>query len=90
MSKDFRLRERFLSLELRSKFLRCMATNTYLPICARLVAYDKLGKVGSVRRRIRNYCVFTGKGRSIVSGYNLSRSVFKLKVKKSEIFGVVK
>ncbi|KAK7205530.1 hypothetical protein BZA70DRAFT_278337 [Myxozyma melibiosi] len=70
--------------------LKYITYNTTLPMAARVQAQMKLSGMPSNTRMtmVKNRCVMTGKGRSILSKFKMCRFVFKEMAKRGEIPGV--
>ncbi|KAK9379790.1 mitochondrial 37S ribosomal protein uS14m, partial [Kockiozyma suomiensis] len=84
--------KRFMAAEAEPerKALKYVTYNTTLPMSVRIQAQMKLSAMPSCTRMtmVKNRCVMTGKGRSVLSKFKMCRYVFKEMAKAGEIPGV--
>lgn len=78
--------------ELQRLEYRAIIQDRSLPLKLRLVFTSKLAKLtrNSSKTRVRNRCSLTGRGRSVLSQFRVSRIVFRELAVKGLIPGVTK
>nr|QWK44512.1 ribosomal protein S14 [Desmarestia aculeata] len=91
-SLDFKRRQSFAVYESKRKALQAVATNQHLDISLRWWAQlekSKLPRKSSLSR-VHNHCVETGRSRSVISFYKLSRLHFRRLASKGAFSGLRK
>ena len=89
---DYKRRRLFLKHEIKRKALKAVLFNQKLDISLRWWAQlekSKLPRHGSLSR-IHNYCIETGRSRSVINFYKLSRLRFRKRVSQGNIIGMGK
>lgn len=89
---DNKRRQLYKLNELNNKILKTLAYNTTLPLSARWKYKLKLTKLhkSSYSSKIHNFCVLTGRSKSIFKNFKLSRISFRNKASFNNIVGVHK
>jgi small subunit ribosomal protein S14 len=93
MEKDLNLRKRFCKEESLQLVQRSLLKNQVLPIVLRTTLSTKWkgsNKLGSYKTRIKNYCVLTGRSRSYIRFFRLSRVKMREFASRGNLFGVSK
>lgn len=78
-SLDYRRRQSFALFEAKRKSLQAIAVNQNLDVSLRWWAQLEKSKLPrrSSLSRVHNYCVDTGRSRSVISFYKISRLQFR-------------
>lgn len=92
LNKDKKLRSTFLQNELARRVLKSITKNGYLPVTVRKKAKIELSSFpkNSSIVRLRNRCTLTGRARSLVGGFNLSRLMLRKLGRDGMIHGLKK
>jgi len=93
MEKDLKVRKRFFKDESAHLVRRSLLKNQRLSLSLRNVltnkwTYEK--QFNSYRTRIKNYCVLTGRSRSYIRFFRLSRVKMRELASRGNLFGVSK
>lgn len=77
--KDFLLRKLFYKHEKEQLVYKCLSSNIYLPFKTRSFFRRKFFKLGKKlsKSKIKNYCLFTGRGRGVLRTFRMSRAMAK-------------
>jgi len=89
---DFKKRKLYKKTEIFQKTLKLLflySSETYIKLIAKKNIYFKLLK-NCFKSRIKNYCIISGRSRSIYSKLKVSRIVFKSLSNKGFFFGIKK
>jgi ribosomal protein S14 len=90
--KDRKFRKNYKKYEFKNLILKALVFNIKLPYAIRenlfniLLNYSIIGNISNIKNR----CVFTYRGRSIITKYKVSRLEFKRLVVLGNIMGVYK
>lgn len=90
--KDQKYRQLFFRVELLRILYKCLFFNLSLKSVYRLKAYIYLmnfSKLSSLTR-IKNRCVYTGRGQAIYRSFRVSRIFLKKLISEGNILGVTK
>lgn len=92
MLRDNFKRQLVANYEVTMTSLKYIANNTLLPPRVRLEAQLQLTTMPNYTRamQIKNRCVETGHGNSVLRGFRLSRQQFRERAKKGDLPGVSK
>lgn len=79
IEKDKKKRSLYYIYEKNRKILKALTCNTNLKPLVREKAFHNLASLpkDSSIVRIRNRCIITGRGRGVISGFNLSRLMLR-------------
>nr|YP_009073538.1 ribosomal protein S14 [Scytosiphon lomentaria]AIQ78542.1 ribosomal protein S14 [Scytosiphon lomentaria] len=91
-SLDYKRRQSFLLYESKRKVLQSVATNQNLDVSLRWWAQlekSKLPRQSSLSR-VHNHCIDTGRSRSVIGFYKISRLQLRRLVSKGSIPGLRK
>ena len=85
-------RNLFYKNEINKNLLKFLAYNTNNSFKNRWIYILKLSafKNNSVSSRIHNFCVITGRSKSVLKDFKISRLVFRDKASFSKIIGITK
>jgi small subunit ribosomal protein S14 len=85
-------RNLFYKNEINKNLLKFLAYNTNNSLKNRWIYILKLSafKSNSVSSRIHNFCVMTGRSKSVLKNFKISRLVFRDKASFSKIIGITK
>jgi small subunit ribosomal protein S14 len=86
--KDFNLRKSYYKLETTRILLKALAFNSILPMSVRQSIFEILHNLSSKSTRIRNRCLYTGRGRGILSEFRMSRIQFRRLADSGLIAGI--
>ena len=75
--KDLKLRKTYYKFESTLIMLKALTFNSILPLSLRQSIYIILHKLSIRSTRIRNRCLYTGRGRGIMSEFRISRIQFR-------------
>jgi small subunit ribosomal protein S14 len=91
-TRDYARRSLVARYELQRLQYRATVNDRNLPTALRLVYLCKLAKMNrnSSKTRIRNRCTVTGRGRSVLSQFRVSRIVFRELANRGLIPGIIK
>lgn len=91
-NKDYKRRKFFLKYEVRRKALKAILLNQNLDISLRWWAQLEKSKLPrhSSLTKIHNYCIETGRSRSVMSFYKLSRLRFRKHAAQGTLVGLSK
>ena len=89
---DYKTRQSFALFETKRKSLQAIATNQNLDVSLRWWAQLEKSKLPrrSSLSRFHNYCIETGRSRSVISFYKLSRLQFRRLASKGSLPGLRK
>lgn len=89
---DNKRRQLYRLNELNNKILKVLAYNTTLPIFSRWKYKLKLTKLNknSYSSKIHNFCIITGRSKSVFKNFKLSRITFRKKASFNKIIGINK
>lgn len=86
---DKKRRFLFLHNEINNNILKTLAYNTKIPLIKRwkfIIYLSKLNKNSSITR-IHNFCMITGRSRSVYKNLKLSRLIFRKKASFNQLVG---
>jgi small subunit ribosomal protein S14 len=86
--KDLQLRKNFLKLEYTLLVLKALALNKILPFSIRNSIFNLINLYTVKSTRIRNRCLYTGRGRGIMTEFKMSRIEFRRFADMGKIPGV--
>ena len=92
IEKDKKKRYLFLKYEKDKKILKALSQTQSLPLVLRHKAKQALStfpKDSSIVR-LRNRCIITGRGRSVLTGFNLSRLMLRKLARDGMLTGIRK
>ena len=75
--KDLKLRKTYYKFESTLIMLKALTYNSILPLSVRQSIYQIFHKLSIKSTRIRNRCLYTGRGRGVMSEYRMSRIQFR-------------
>jgi len=87
IKRDIQHRLNFVLFENDAIILKALFNNKILPLQLRIKARILLKNIPSITK-IRNICVLTGRTRSIIRDYNLSRLSFRFAAENGYIAGI--
>ena len=93
MEKDLSIRKRFLKEESLHLIRRSLLKNQKLSLSLRTTLMSKWSRskqLNSYKSRIKNYCVLTGRSRSYIRFFRLSRVKMRELASRGTLFGVSK
>lgn len=88
--RDQKLRLKYLKNEYKNIFYKSLVSNRFLNIELRTGVYLKRLKLKSTNINIKNRCILTGRGRSIMRKFKISRIMFRNLVTNGLIIGIKK
>jgi ribosomal protein S14 len=86
--KDLKLRKTYYKYESALVVLKALTFNGILPLSIRQAMYEVLHNLSIKSTRIRNRCLYTGRGRGVMPEFRISRIEFKNLADKGLIPGV--
>jgi len=87
--KDFKIRKKFKQIEVFQKVLRFLIL-CILDISYNLVFQIKLQSILIFKTNIKNFCIFSGRSRSVYRKFKISRILFRFLGNKGFILGLKK
>jgi small subunit ribosomal protein S14 len=90
--KDFIKRKNFVSSEYVLIILKTLSYNTFLDIYTKMIVKNILTTYGfsNTKTLIHNRCIVTGRGRSVLRKYKISRIKFRNFVYEGLLTGYIK
>lgn len=90
LARDKKQRGLFYRIEKKKKILTALLKNKFIVTKVRIEAKRIRSILKGYRSIIKNYCLFSGRARSVIRNYNISRMFFKKFVNFGYIKGVKK
>ena len=89
---DQKRRQLYKKNELNNQILKLLAYNTKMPLITRWKYIMKLTKLhkNSYIVKIHNFCILTGRSKSVFKNFKLSRISFRTKASFNKIVGITK
>lgn len=89
---DNKRRQLYNLNEVNNRILKTLAYNTTLPLIVRWKYIIKLTKLhkNSYLSKVHNFCVITGRSRSVFKNFKMSRIRFRNKASFNSIMGITK
>jgi ribosomal protein S14 len=90
MEKDLRYRKSFLSNELKGNVINSIINNQLIDMGLKQQIFLFKKNISSQKARIHNRCILTGRSRSYIRFFKLSRIKFKELANKGLLMGIRK